>query len=166
MIGILVPGAPIYEADTLSSNTIIIDVINPKSIDSVSMFQYSPLPDINFCSVLYYITPTGNNLSYMGYISNSKQSENFTTGWRKNQNVFCYDSIKLVVQNDTLQNILNKYGNYKKEAIDKKLLKEAARDALNSLMSSNMVNNNNSQNILIKEELLQDDIYELLYLIL
>jgi hypothetical protein len=96
MIGIVVPGSPLITGGPITSNMVVIDVMNPKIINNVSLFLTEQLPD-DCAAALYYSVPPFETLQFLGCVANLRPSDIFYTGWSLKPNVNMFDSIKICV---------------------------------------------------------------------
>ena len=96
MIGIVIPGSPLITGGPITSNMVVIDVMNPKLINNVTLFLTEQLPD-DYAAAMYYSVPPFETLQFVGCIANLRPSDVFYTGWSLNPNVNMFDQIKLCV---------------------------------------------------------------------
>lgn len=96
MIGILLPGSPLITGGPITNNMVVIDVINPKVINNISLFLNEPIPD-NYVAAMYYSVPPFQNMQFIGCVANIRPSDIFYTGWSLNPNVNVYQEIKVIV---------------------------------------------------------------------
>jgi len=96
MIGIVIPGSPLITGGPLTTNMVVIDVMNPKLINNVTLFLTEQIPD-EFAAAMYYSVPPFESLQFIGCVANMRPSDVFYTGFSLNPNVNMYDQIKICV---------------------------------------------------------------------
>ncbi len=96
MIGLIIPGSPIITGGPITVNMVVIDVLNPKLINNVSLFLTEQIPE-DSAAALYYSIPPFENLQFIGCVANFRPSDIFYTGWSLNPNVNMFEQIKICV---------------------------------------------------------------------
>ena len=96
MIGVVVPGSPIVTGGPITMSMFVLDIINPKNINNITLFLTEQIPEECVAS-MYYSLPPFETLEFIGCIANSRPSDIFYTGWSLNPVVNMYNSIKICV---------------------------------------------------------------------
>lgn len=147
MLGILVPGSPIITGGPIVSNNVVVDINNPKTVNSISMFLTDKIPDD--CGVsLYYSVPPYTSQQFIGCVCNQRPSDTFNTGWSLNQNVNVYNTIKVGAQIEKLANIEMAYKQQIKTDVNQDFAKRVASNLYHYLDSFNE-NKSNIQDKLV-----------------
>ena len=66
MIGIVIPGSPLITGGPVTSNMVVIDVMNPKLINNVTLFLTEQLPD-DCAAAMYYSVPPFESLQFVAF---------------------------------------------------------------------------------------------------
>jgi hypothetical protein len=96
MIGIIVPGSPLITGGPVTQNMVVIDVMNPKLINNVTLFLTEPIPD-DMAAAIYFSVPPFESIQFLGCVANQRPSDVFYTGWSLNPGVNQFDQIKICV---------------------------------------------------------------------
>jgi hypothetical protein len=69
MIGVLVPGTPLMTGGPITSNMVVLDIMNPKNVNNVSIFLNEPVPE-EFGAGVYFSSPPFETLQFIGCVGN------------------------------------------------------------------------------------------------
>ena len=148
MIGVVIPGSPIVTGGPLTSSNLVVDVNNPKNVNNISMFLTDRIPDDCGAS-LYYSVPPFQTQQFIGCVCNARPSDIFYTGWSLDPNVNMYQSIKIGVQLEKLQNIEMAYKEKIQFDINQEFAKRLAKNLYNYLDSFNQNQDQNKQLLVV-----------------
>ena len=147
MIGVVIPGSPIITGGPLTTSNLVVDVNNPKNVNNISMFLTDRIPD-DCGAALYYSVPPFQTQQFIGCVCNQRPSDVFYTGWSLDPNVNMYQTIKIGVQMEKLQNIEMAFKEKIQFDINQEFAKRLAKNLYNYLDSFNQ-NQDQSKQILV-----------------
>ena len=148
MIGVVIPGSPIITGGPLATSNLVVDVNNPKNVNNISMFLTDRIPD-DCGAALYYSVPPYQTQQFIGCVCNQRPSDIFYTGWSLDPNVNMYQSIKIGVQMEKLQNIEMAFKEKIQFDINQEFAKRLAKNLYIYLDSFNQNQDQNKQLLVV-----------------
>jgi hypothetical protein len=138
MIGIVIPGSPIITGGPITANMVVVDIVQPKNINNMTLFLTEQIPD-DCTASLYYSLPPFETLEFVGCVANQRPSDIFYTGWSLNPLVNMYEQIKICVKLDKIEDVQMSYKDKIKLDINQEFAKRVAKNLYNYLDSFNQV---------------------------
>ena len=147
MIGILIPGNPITRAGPITENMVVLDIVEPKKINNISLFLEQPLTE-GYGAALYFSAYPFTDLQFIGCVANQRPSDIFYTGWSLNPDISNTTPLKICVKLENLVTIKDSFGEKVKNDINQEFAKRVAKSLFNYLDSYNK-NQDSSQDLLV-----------------
>jgi hypothetical protein len=71
MIGVIIPGTTILTGGPITSNIVVLDINDPKSVNNIGIFLQEPIP--NDCGAgLYFSCPPFDSMHFIGCVANAR----------------------------------------------------------------------------------------------
>lgn len=147
MIGIVIPGNPVHRGGPITNNMVVLDVVNPKSVNNIGLYLEEPLFEGYGASMYYSISPF-IDLQFLGCVANQRPSDIFYTGWNLNPEIQVNTLMKICIKLESLDVIKESFGSKVKSDVNQEFAKRIAKNLFNFLDSYNK-NQDLSQDLLV-----------------
>ena len=71
MIGVVIPGTTILTGGPITSNVVVLDINEPKTVNNLALFLQEPLPN-DYGAGLYFACPPYESMQFIGCVANSR----------------------------------------------------------------------------------------------
>ena len=71
MIGIVIPGTTLLTGGPITSNIVVLDINEPKTVINIGIFLQEPIPN-DFGAGLYFSCPPFETMQFIGCVANSR----------------------------------------------------------------------------------------------
>ncbi|KAF4716708.1 hypothetical protein FOZ63_004622 [Perkinsus olseni] len=108
MFGLAIPGRPVITDFVQETETSWhVDVPNPSSISSFSVFLLRPVPSDTVGLGVYY-TATTDGATFVGALSNAKPTDIFSPGWPLNPDIASMPAVRIGLAFEPSESLLPK----------------------------------------------------------